>query len=190
MGELAGLVLCGGRSSRMGRDKALLEIEGEPLVRRVARLLAEAACPVILAPGTPGRLGELGMAEVEDELPDSGPLGGIVAGLAASPSSLLAVVAVDMPMASPAVFRLLASLHGDEDAVVPVTSSGPQPLHSVYSVDALGALRTCLSEGRLRLTDALARLRVRVVMEDEWAVADMTGRFAVNLNAETDLAAL
>jgi molybdopterin-guanine dinucleotide biosynthesis protein A len=187
---MAGLVLCGGRSSRMGRDKALIEIEGEPLVRRVARLLAEAASPVILAPGRPGRLGELGLAEVEDERPDSGPLAGIVAGLAASPTRLLAVVAVDMPLASPAVFRLLASLHRGEDAVVPVTSSGPQPLHAVYSVSALGALRVRLMEGDLRLGDALARLRVREVVEEEWAVADPTGRFAFNLNAEGDLGAL
>src|SRR5439155_22164857 len=114
-----------------------------------------AASPVLLAPGTPGRLGELGMDEVADESPYSGPLGGIVAGLAASPARLLAVVAVDMPLASPAVFRLLASLRRGEDAVVPVTSSGPQPLHAIYSVSALGALRARLMEGDLRLGDAL-----------------------------------
>ena len=174
----------------MGTDKAMLEVGGEPLVLRVARRLAGAASPVILAPGRPGRLGDLGYPEVADERPAAGPLGGLVAGLAASPSALLAVVAVDMPLASPAVFRLLATLRRDEDAVVPVTSSGLEPLHAVYAHRALASLRASLEEGRLGLRAALARLSVRQVAEEEWRAADPTGRFALNLNVARDLAAL
>jgi molybdopterin-guanine dinucleotide biosynthesis protein A len=99
--ELAGLVLCGGRSRRMGNDKTLLVVEGAPLVLRVASRLARVADPVLLAPGRPGRLGAAGYPEVEDEALDAGPLAGLVAGLAASPHRLVAAVAVDMPFASP-----------------------------------------------------------------------------------------
>ena len=81
MKAMAGVVLCGGGSRRMGADKALLELDGQPLVLRVAGLLAEAADPVFLAPGRPGRLGDLGYAELEDPVPDAGPLAGLAAGL-------------------------------------------------------------------------------------------------------------
>jgi molybdenum cofactor guanylyltransferase len=184
---MAGLVLCGGGSSRMGRDKALLEVRGRPLVLHVAALLEQAADPVLLAPGRPGRLGPLGYREVADVAPGAGPLSGLVAGLEASPHRLMAVVAVDLPFASPPLFRLLAELHGDEDAVVPRSDSGPQPLHAAYATAALPALRAALSESRLALQEVLAELEVRWVGEDEWRAADPAGRFAVNLNRPEDL---
>src|ERR1700730_3984117 len=126
--HLAGLVLCGGHSRRMGLDKALLQVDGGPLVLRVARQLAEVADPVLLAPGVAGRFEATGYAEVADVEPDRGPLGGMVAGLLASPHPQLAVVAVDMPYASPAVMRLLARVCADGawDAALPVTSAGPE----------------------------------------------------------------
>ena len=188
--RLAGLVLCGGASTRMGREKALLPVEGRPLVLHVAGLLEGAADPVFLGPGRLGRLGPLGYREVEDAVPGSGPLGGLVAGLAASPHPLLAVVGVDMPFASPALFTYLADLHGGEDAVVPSSGSGPEPLHAVYADSALPALQSSLAEGALALHAALERLRVRWVDKEEWITADPSGRFAHNVNREEDLAHL
>jgi molybdopterin-guanine dinucleotide biosynthesis protein A len=141
---LTGLVLCGGRSTRMGREKALIPVGGRPLVLHVARLLDLGCDPVLLAPGKPGRLGPLGYREVEDATPGSGPLGGLVAGLAASPHSLLAVAAVDMPFASPALLTLLADLHDGEEAIVPRMRSRPEPLHAVYATGALPTLREAL----------------------------------------------
>jgi molybdopterin-guanine dinucleotide biosynthesis protein A len=173
----------------MGADKALLPFEGEPLVLRVARRVAEVASPVLLAPGTPGRLGPLGYEEVEDVLPHSGPLGGLVAGLAASPHPLLAVVAVDLPFASSEMLLLLANGLDDADAAIPLTDRGPEPLHAVYSVRALAGLRAALDSGLLGLQRVVAeRLRVRRVPEAEWRTADPSGTFAVNLNRPEDAA--
>lgn len=172
----------------MGADKALLPVEGTPLVVRVAERLSLVARPVLLAPGMPGRLGRLGYPEVADAVPGGGPLAGLVAGLEASPHPLTAVVAVDMPLVSPEVFRLLAALRGDEDAVVPVTARGLQPLHAIYARSALPVLRAALEEGRLALRAALQGLRVREVGEDEWCRADPAGTFALNVNTAADLA--
>ena len=187
---LAGLVLCGGSSSRMGRDKALMEIEGLPLVVRIASLVAEVADPVLLAPGSPGRLGDLGYPEVADDPLGVGPLGGLLGGLARSPHQLVATVAVDMPFASPKLLRLLADLHTGEDAVVPVTDAGVQPLHAVYATTAVAGLRRSRAAGRLALRLALEGLRVRRVEEGEWRSADPTGRFALNVNRPEDLTGL
>jgi molybdopterin-guanine dinucleotide biosynthesis protein A len=184
---LAGLVLCGGRGSRMGADKATIPFGGEPMFLRVARRVDAVARPVILAPGTPGRLGDLGYLEVGDAVPSAGPMAGLVAGLSVSPHQLTAVVAADMPYASGGVLRLLADLHVDEDVVLPVTSTGVQPLHAVYSSSALPALRSALSEGRLGLRRALSHLRVREVLEPDWGQSDPAGRFASNVNLPEDV---
>jgi molybdopterin-guanine dinucleotide biosynthesis protein A len=190
--KLAGLVLCGGHSRRMGLDKALLQVDGGPLVLRVARRLAEVADPVLLAPGVPGRFEATGYAELADAAPDGGPLGGLVAGLLAAPHPHLAVVAVDMPHASPAVIRLLARVcaEGSWDAALPVTSAGSEPLHAVYSRGAAGLLQAALAEGRLAMHHAIADLRVALVDKEVWGDADPSGLFAANLNTREDLALL
>lgn len=187
---MTGLVLCGGSSARMRRDKTLIPVGGRPLVLHVAGLLERVADPVLLAPGRLGRLGPLGYDEVADAIQGSGPLGGLAAGLAASPHPLTAVVAADMPFASPALFELLADLHVDEDAVAPLAAGRPEPLHAVYSESALPSLRRALSEGNFGMQELLSHLRVRWVDEREWRVADPSGRFGVNLNRQEDLALL
>jgi molybdopterin-guanine dinucleotide biosynthesis protein A len=185
---MAGLVLCGGMSRRMGTEKALLDFEGEVLVVRVARRIGTVASPVVLAPGTRGRLGDLGYMEVDDAVEGTGPLGGLVAGLAASPHPLVAVAAADMPFVDADVLLLLARLVGDAEAAVPVTEHGLQPLHAVYSVRALPALLAALRTGRRALREVVTEaLRVRRVERPEWRAADPTGRFALNLNRPEDV---
>jgi molybdenum cofactor guanylyltransferase len=174
----------------MGRDKALLPFEGVPLIARVTARVGQAAEPVVLAPGMPGRFAHLGLEEVEDDPRGIGPLGGVIGGLVASPHDLMAVVAVDLPFANPEVLSLLARLRRGEDAVVPVTASGPQPLHAIYATSALPRLWAAVRAHRYALRDVLDGLEVRLVPQDEWTAADPTGRFALNLNRPEDLTRL
>ncbi|MGH2808311.1 MAG: molybdenum cofactor guanylyltransferase [Actinomycetota bacterium] len=180
---LAGIVLCGGGSSRMGRDKALLDFEGEPLIVRVTRRLSEVADPVFVASG--GRRYPVDLEHIDDAAPDSGPLGGIVAGLRASPHGLLAVVAVDMPFASPSLFTHLAGRHAGSNVVVPEDEHGLQPLHAVYSKTALPHLEQAVGRRDLSLLSVIDRLKNQVVTE--WETFDPTGRFALNVNEPGDL---
>jgi molybdenum cofactor guanylyltransferase len=190
MTALAGLVLCGGSSSRMGSDKTMIQVGGRPLVVAVAETVSEAAWPVFLAPGRRGRLGDLGYPEVDDEIPGAGPLGAVVAGLLASPHPLMAVAGGDMPFASSALFSLMAKIHSGEDAVVPISDSGPEPLHAVYARDALPRIRSALAEGLLSMRGMLDQLTVRPVEATEWRKVDPSGRFALNLNSPEDLSHL
>lgn len=187
---LAGLVLCGGAGTRMGRDKAMIEVQGSPLVLRLASLLERIAEPVLLAPGQPGRLGALGYPEVSDQPGGIGPLGGLIAGLDRSPHDLVAVVAVDMPFASVELLALLAGLLGNQDAAVPVTDDGLQPLHAVYARSSLPGLRRAAAQGRWSVQEALEDLSMRTVPQQEWGSADPSGRFAFNLNRPEDLPGL
>ncbi len=185
---LTGLLLAGGGSRRMGRDKTASDflIGGEPLAARGARALGEVCDEVLVASGDGTRMAWLGLPQVADALPDSGPLGGLVAGLEAASHPHVAVVAADMPFASPALLRLLASLVGGHDAAVPVSPDGIEPLHAVYSRSALGSFEEALREGRLALRVALEGLDLRVVTEAEWRPVDPVGRFAENVNRPDD----
>jgi molybdopterin-guanine dinucleotide biosynthesis protein A len=156
----------------MGTDKALLQCRGRPLVELVAARLARVAEPVLLASGSPGRLPALGLREVADAVPEAGPLAGLASALEASPHRLIAAVAVDMPDLSPELLQMMAALWQDEDAVVPVTSRGPEPLHAVYSGEALPAVRAALEVDR-----------------SEWSTVDAGGEFALNINTEAELLA-
>jgi molybdopterin-guanine dinucleotide biosynthesis protein A len=187
---LAGLVLCGGAGTRMGKDKALIEIDGVPLVEVVASRLRRIADPILLASGAPGRCAHLPSAEGGDDPRDAGPIGGLLAGLAESPHDLVAVAGVDMPFVSPELFLLLADLREAEDAVVPVSPSGVEPLHAIYAKAATPGLRRAVMEGRAALRAALEGLRVRLVEAGEWTNADPSGRFAFNVNRPEDLAGL
>jgi len=188
--QLSGILLAGGSSSRMGVDKAGLAFEGETLARRVADRLQEACGEVIVASGDGRRLERLGLPQVADVVAGAGPLAGLVAGREVARTELVAVVAVDMPFVSPAVLRLLAERRDGQDAVVPRSDSGLEPLHAVYARAAAGRLRAALASGERSVKRALVGMDVLVIEPDEWRAADPSGRFAWNVNRPEDLAQL
>jgi molybdopterin-guanine dinucleotide biosynthesis protein A len=184
---MSGLVLAGGASRRMGRDKAQIVLDGEPLVMRAVRTLGQVCTEVVVASGDGHRLDHLGLPQVADVIPVAGPLGGIAAGLEAARQDLVAVVAVDMPAASPAVFAFLAGLWQGEAAVVPVVKGRWEPLHAVWARPAGPGIVACLQAGDRKVVRVLATLGVRLVDEGEWSAAGPTGTFAANLNVPMDL---
>ena len=184
---MSGLVLAGGASRRMGRDKAQIVLDGEPLVMRAVRTLGQVCTDVVVASGDGHRLDHLGLPQVADVIPDAGPLGGIAAGLEAARQDLVAVVAVDMPAASPAVLAFLAGLWQGEAAVVPVVQGRWEPLHAVWARPAAPGIVACLQAGDRKVVRVLATLGVRLVDEGEWSAAGPTGTFAANLNVPMDL---
>lgn len=184
---LTGLVLAGGRGRRMGADKARLVVDGQTLVRRVATRLATGCQEVLVASGDGRRLGELPWRQIADAVAGTGPLGGIVAGLEAARTPLVAVVAVDLPSVDPDVLRRLADVIGDDDAAVPVVDGRWQPLHAVFAVGAAATLRAELEAGERAVHRAIRTLRVRTVGPDGWRDLDPDGRFARDLDHPEDL---
>lgn len=177
---MTGVVLAGGRSRRMGADKALLEVEGVALVDGVAAVLGEVCDEVLIASGDGMRLARPG--EIADAVPDAGPLGGLLAAIRAATHPLLAVVAVDMPHANAAVLKALAEELGEADAAVPVVDGRAHPLHAVYAVRTTGALRDYLDGGGRSVMGFLETIEVRECGPEVWGGADPAGRFTTNLN--------
>ena len=205
---MSGLVLAGGASRRMGRDKAQILFGSEPLVLRAVRRLAQVCVDVVVASGDGHRLDHLGVTQVADVMRGAGPLAGIAAGLESARHDLVAVVAVDMPSASPAVLALLADLWRGEAAVVPIVEGRWEPLHAVWARSAAPGIAACLRAGERRVMRVLTTLGARSVSEAEWEAAEAgeatgpngasglpepsrpcprKGSFAANLNAPMDL---
>jgi molybdenum cofactor guanylyltransferase len=184
---LSGVILCGGRSSRMGVDKATITFEGTTLLMRAVASLDEVCDPVLIGSG--GRpMSVQGRRCVADAVPDSGPLGGLVAALRESPHQLLAVVAVDHPWIDAGLLRMLANRIGDRDVAACEMGDRVEPLHAVYSTSILKAAEAALAGSDRSLQRLIGRANSVRVAEQDWREAGFSERFARNLNTPEDLA--
>jgi len=185
---MTGVVLAGGRSRRMGRDKALLPIGGATLIELVvARLREVCGERLLLVTNTPEAYRQLGVQIVPDALPPGQSLVGIYTGLrhAGEPAF---VCACDMPFLSPPLIRHMAALAEGADVVIPRHGGEYEPLHAVYTPACLDPIRRCV-ERQGRNIDFLAEVRVRIVDEPELRRFDPDLRSFANLNTPEDYAA-
>ncbi len=152
---LTGVVVCGGRSVRMGRDKAAIEFGGKTLLERAVEALDPLCSEVLLASGSAPRFPALGRREVLDAAPDCGPLAGLVAALEASRTEWLIALACDMPGVDTRVLEELARVAQEDgwDVTMLGTPSGPEPLCAVYRSSCAAPARAALRAGRVKLTD-------------------------------------
>jgi molybdenum cofactor guanylyltransferase len=191
-----GLVLCGGESQRMGRDKALLELGGRSLVERAVGELEPLCEEVWLASGPVPRFTGLGRLELCDRRPrGSGPLAALEAGLitlrARGERGWLAVLACDMPGARTALFRELLGRAEREglDLAGLGGERGPEPLCAVYSGALLESVQAALEQGELKMTSP-ARFPARhgALPRCAWVAHAEPALFS-NLNTPADLEA-
>ncbi len=150
-----GLVLAGGRSTRMGRDKALLRLpDGRTLLERAVAILREAgAGEVIVSTGSGRSYGMPGTCEVVDDLPDKGPLAGLVAGFAIAADERIVVLAVDLPHITREFVIDLLGLATAQRGIVPMRTDLAEPLAAVYPRSAYESARVALRGGRLSLQE-------------------------------------
>ena len=151
----------GGRSSRMGRDKALLPFRGGALAQSVAHAVSEAAGSATLV-GDPVRYASLGYPAIPDLYPGEGPLGGILTALRNTSADWNLITACDMPQLDPAVLRglLQTAAESGADALLPVGPEGrPEPLCAPYHQRCLAAFDGVFAKGIRRVTAAFEAVR-------------------------------
>lgn len=186
-------VLAGGRSMRMGVDKTLLDVDGEPLVVRATEAVLRICANALVVTNRPEALESTGLpAEVPiltDEVAYQGPLGGLVTALAQAPDEWVLAVAADMPWLEPGIVSALWDLRDDADVVIPVGERGPEPLLALYRVKTcLPAGRAVIETGRRRLVAMFPALKVVEVPLEALRGADPDLRSLVNVNTPEELA--
>ncbi len=191
------IVLCGGKSSRMGRDKATLPFGPELMLQRVIRLLSEVVethqIVVVAAPGQ--SLPELpaGVIVTHDDRAERGPLQGLAAGLRviANRADAVYVTSCDVPLLVPGFVRCMFELLGDHDIAVPRDGQHHHPLAAVYRPSVLAHVQRLLDADRLRPRFLFDEVHSREILTEELRSVDPQLTTLENLNSPEDyLAAL
>jgi len=196
MQQVTGIILAGGRSRRMGTEKALLPLPGNKhitFVEHLASLLAEQCEQVLLVARDQAQADLYSMVAgarvLIDKVPDRGPLMGLYSGLSAldALSSHALVVAVDLPLAQPALIALLLAQPRSDALIVPVVNATPQVLFAIYPRTAVPLIERRLQEGRRDPRSLLEIAPVRYIEEAQLREVDPQLRSFINVNTPEEL---
>lgn len=184
--DCTAIILAGGDSKRMGRDKAALPFNGETLLQSVIAGVQPLFAQTLVS--VRELRGDVALPQISDMQADGGPLVALISALEAITTPWAFVVACDMPFVAPALTAHLASLRADHQAVVPKVNEHAQPMAAFYARNALPLLQSSLASGNKSLTGALKTLDVRYVTADELVQFDPQLRSFFDLDTPQDVA--
>lgn len=189
---MTGVILTGGKNSRMGQDKALMSVGGLPLFRRILEVFETMFDEILIVTNKEGRHAGLGYREVTDIIPDCGPLGGIYTGLSYAKSERIFVASCDMPFIKASTVKVVISEPVSYDIVVPDDGVRLHPLHAVYSRKCSTCIRKWLDNGFYNVTKFINEaegLSIRKVQMSEMTAGDPDLKSFFNMNTQEDWAA-
>jgi molybdopterin-guanine dinucleotide biosynthesis protein A/molybdopterin converting factor small subunit len=181
--DASAVILAGGKSSRMGRPKALLPFDGGPLIAHVVRRLTNLFAEIVVVAAPDQELPPLPVALVRDEVAYQGPVSGIFHGLKGSTREVCFVTSCDAPFLNLQLIAHLLAQISDCDVVVPYWEERFQPLHAVYRTSVAPLLRNQLERGELRPIFLYEKVRTRKIHEDEIRRLDPDGLSFHNMNS-------
>jgi molybdopterin-guanine dinucleotide biosynthesis protein A len=161
--QVTGVILAGGKSRRMGRDKAFLPFGYGLLIERVIEVVQQVTADVILITNTPEQYRHFGLPMFFDAIADAGSLGGIYTGLVSAKTPYSLCLACDMPFVKPTFLRFLCDMVADADVVIPRNVEDFQPLCAVYSRVCREPIRHKIEAGRLKITGFFDEIRVHII---------------------------
>ncbi len=182
------IILAGGKSERMKKNKAMVILDGKPIISHVCEILRDTFDDLLIVTNNPCDYAFLGIRMVTDLIKEKGSLGGLYTGLfyATSPHAL--VVACDMPFLKKEVLEyIIKQVRPCWDVVVPRISGRFEPLHAVYSRGCLKYIYQNIMANELKITGFYDRVRVKAVDEVELSIIDPEMESCVNINTPEDL---
>ena len=189
--DITCVVLAGGKSLRLGRDKVQETVGNDTLLQRVLLKLTPFNCDIIIVTAGDKSLPRLNGYQrarvVTDIYPGKGAFGGVYTGLAESNSAYNLVVACDMPFLNQALLRYMMGLSAGFDLVVPRLGGLVEPLHAVYSKSCLAPIEKLLKQGNMEVRVLFDLVKVRYVESDEIDRFDPEHLSFFNINTEADL---
>ena len=180
------VILVGGKSSRMGTNKAFLELKGKTFIELQIELLREMFDEISISANTPSEYEYLNLPIFKDIYPGKGPLGGIYTSLINSSSLHTFMLACDMPFVGPELIRHLKDLTKEYDVVIPKSENGLEPLHAFYSKNCIEPIKRELDENNLRIRSFFPQVNVKIVELDSLASSDHFKNSIKNLNTMAD----
>jgi molybdopterin-guanine dinucleotide biosynthesis protein A len=184
---MTGIILAGGRNTRIGKEKALLRLEGgQPLIVRIIEILKPLFREMLLIANRREAYRDCGLPVVEDLVKRKGPLGGIFTGLTHSTSEYNFVMGCDMPFVEPRLIAYMMETAIGSDVVIPEIGGEVEPLFAVYSKSCIPVIFDHLSVDNLKTREILRKLRVRRVTEEEIDRFDPRRLSFFNLNTLED----
>ena len=187
--DITGVILVGGKSRRMGKDKAFLEVSGEPLFERVLEIHRERFQRIVLVGDRRERFAGYGLPVLKDIFPGSA-LGGLYTGLYHARTEYVFISPCDLPFPNMGILDHICSLRKGYDAVVPATRRGFEPLFALYAITCLEPMRRLLESGNCCVYDFYPQVSVRYVPSEELAPLDKEGTSFLNINTPEDFARL
>ena len=184
---VTGVILAGGKSSRYGKNKALVEIDGTPLIERVLRVMEPLFSSIVLITNTPGTYAFLKVSMFEDRIKGLGPLGGIFTGLKVISEKAGFFVACDMPSLNSDLIRYLASVRKGYDVVVPTFSGKFEALHALYTKNCLKGIEALINDGIYQTIQLFQSVHVRYVEENDIRRFDPEFSSFSNINKPEEL---
>ncbi|MFZ3157386.1 MAG: molybdenum cofactor guanylyltransferase [Smithella sp.] len=186
--DMTGIILAGGRNSRMGENKAFLEIDAERLIDKTMNLYRQIFADVIIVTNDPLSYVESADAAIATDIyKGKGPLGGIYTGLFYAKTDYAFVCPCDMPFLNKDFVEYLLAQAGKYDVIVPETADGYQPLHAVYSRNCLPSIKRLLLMDKLKITGFYRDMRVLAISEEQIRPFNKDGRIFQNLNTPEEL---
>lgn len=181
-------IMAGGQSSRMGRNKAFVEVGGIPIIERIIRRVVDLGSELLLVTATPADYAHLPVQLVDDLYPGKGPLGGIYTALTRATSDYVLVVSCDQPFLNSEFLRYLISLRAGFDVIVPLSRDGyPQSMQAIYGKACLEPIRERLEAEQLKVIGFFRDVRVREVNNQEIDRFDPDRLSFMNINTPDDL---
>ena len=184
---MTGIILSGGKSIRMGENKAFIKIEGIPIINRIYILFERLFEEIIIVTNQKELFMNLGAKVYSDILPNRGVLGGLYTGLFFSSFKYSFCVACDMPFLKESVIKFLIKNIQNEDAIVPKTKDGLQPLHAIYSKNCLEPIKKIIGKGKYKIIDFYPMVKIKVLEEVEFDSLDPIKESFINVNTPEDL---
>jgi len=184
---VTGVVLAGGKSSRMGFNKAFIEIGDRRLIDATVDRLARLFPEVLIIANDLDLYAYLGMRVIPDLIPNSGSLGGIYTGLTAAAHPRAFFVACDMPFLSADLITLLVREAENWDVVVPRVAGELQPMHAVYAKSCLPFIKEAIDVGKFKITGFFPRVKVKTIEETALRAVDRDLLGLMNVNTPHDL---
>ena len=184
---MTGIILSGGKSLRMGENKAFIEIDGIPIINRIHTLFKELFQEIIIVTNQAELFLNLEARIFADIIPDRGVLAGLYTGLFFSSYLYSFCVACDMPFLNESVIKYLIQKADHFDVIVPKTKDGLQPLHAIYSKNCLDPIKRTIEQQKYSIIDFFPRVKIKMVEEYEFYSLDPTMESFINVNTPEEL---